>query len=378
MTSRTAPSYLSQLDGVRAIAVAMVFVEHYPAVSGAHTETHIWSLLQRVRPGFIGVDLFFVLSGFLISRILLSEGRTFGGIDIPSFYTRRFLRIFPAYYAAILVGAFLFRMPWADIVTVATYTTNLGLLPAASRPFEHTWSLAVEEQFYLVWPFFLAAVPLRWGRMLTGIAIPVLAVCSALIIAAIDPGRGGSNLIYSLPVTRMLSLSLGAWLAYRESEGAALTVLRALAIGICGATVLAMALIGRSRGLIPPGAMYWVIVLIGTALLSCGMIAILISRRLPILTPLLRWRPIRYVGSISYGLYLYHYPILYAFGISPAVTEHVGAPASTILTAFLTTVAVAILSYHGLEKPLLRLKTTFVRAKPPLPQAASGLPELSG
>ncbi|HEY4154085.1 MAG TPA: acyltransferase, partial [Puia sp.] len=159
--------YYPQIDSVRAIAVLFVLFHHY-------LSERITSLLPL---GSFGVDIFFTLSGFLITGILISYRSIKPvGAAIRKFYFRRILRIFPIYYLYILIAAIIFGheisrtiILWASVYGLNFYIINHGLLP--SYVFAHFWSLAVEEQFYLVWPFLILLFPFRQLRYLIIFAI---------------------------------------------------------------------------------------------------------------------------------------------------------------------------------------------------------------
>jgi peptidoglycan/LPS O-acetylase OafA/YrhL len=353
--------HLPYLDGVRAVAILLVFCVHLPFVAGSPVSEAFWTAAQSLRTGYVGVELFFVLSGFLISRILLAERREIGRIAFSAFYINRALRIFPIYYLCVAVYAVVFTSNRDELLSLITYTMNFYRpLHPTQAALEHTWSLSVEEQFYLVWPFVIAAIPLRWGRALTTVIIPLASVLTALAIAISFEGALGADLIYMSVVTRMLSLSLGASLAFEEAEGGAAAdgrqAMRVLGIGVIAVVADN---IGRKVGVPPAGDYYWCFVLIGYAAFAFGAIAALVhgkNKVVGLLRRFLSLPPLRYLGRISYGLYLYHYPILFLFGLSPYRLEHVGTTFGRAATALVTIFVTAHLSFRYLESPLLRLK----------------------
>jgi peptidoglycan/LPS O-acetylase OafA/YrhL len=157
----------------------------------------------------------------------------------------------------------------------------------------------------------------------------------------------------------MISLALGAYLASREMSGEPLAVSRAAGLVVLGIAVLAADNVGRVFHFVPAGGFYWSLALAGYAALSIGTVALAIGADNAVIAPVkaaLRWRPLGYIGKISYGLYLYHYLILFLFGLAPYRTEAVGTSLTLAMAALLATFAVAALSYHLLESPLLRLK----------------------
>lgn len=354
------PRYLPYLDGLRAVAVLLVIWSHFPFVAGSTLSETIAKISSVLRTGYIGVDLFFVLSGFLITRILLAERRAMGGISFRAFYFNRFLRIFPIYYLCVAIYAFVFARGDGDLLSLLTYTFNF-YKPFHPEPaaLEHTWSLSVEEQFYLIWPFLISAIPLRWGRIVTGAIIPLISLMAALIIAGWFESTLAGSIIYMSVVTRMMSLSLGAFLAFREMNGDKADGLRAtLPLG-SGIFVLAADNIGRAVHLVPAGGFYWSGALAGYALLSFGTIMLLLDADNRVVAwgrAFLSLGPLRYIGRISYGLYLYHMLVLFLMGLAQYQVEKTGTTFTRAMTALFVTFAVAGLSYRYLESPLLRLK----------------------
>jgi peptidoglycan/LPS O-acetylase OafA/YrhL len=310
--------------------------------------------------GSHGVDLFFVLSGFLITRILLRERTATGTINFGVFYLKRVLRIFPIYYLCAAVFAFAFPADKAALPSLLTYTFNYyHPFHPAPVALEHTWSLAVEEQFYVVWPWVVALMPIAWGRTVTRFVIPGLALLAALAFAATLESELAGNLIYVSGPTRMMSLSLGASLAYAELDARVPPTWRIYAEIAAGALVLAADYVGRARGIVPAGGYYWCVALIGYVLLSLGTLSLLLYARDPLVARLrsfLTLGPVRYIGRISYGLYLYHYFILFLIGIPAYKTATTGTTPALLLFALALSLAVAAASFRYLESPLLSLK----------------------
>lgn len=362
------PAHVPVLDGLRAIAVLLVLWAHFPFIAGSTVSLDTWKVGQFLRTGYIGVDLFFVLSGFLITRLLLSERESEGSISLGRFYLKRSLRIFPIYYLCLAIYVIHFAERSGDVLSLATYTFNY-YKPFHPEPtaMEHTWSLSVEEQFYLIWPFLVSAIPRRWGKIVTAAIIPLIGFATAIAIAAGVESALAAKLIYMSGPTRMISLSLGAHLAYREFAGERLPFSNAVILTLAGAAILLVDSIGRATGYVSPGGHYWCAALLGYALFSTGVVAMLTGPENSAtgwIKSVLRTPPLRYVGRISYGLYLYHYVILFLFGIAPYQTEATGAGGAVTLAALLATFATASLSYEFLEGPLLRLKDRLAQPRP--------------
>ncbi len=354
MTGGEAPArlaYSPALDGLRAIAVVSVMLYHggVAVASG----------------GFLGVDVFFVLSGFLITTLLLLEFEATGRLDLPAFWGRRARRLLPALFlvlAGVLLYAAFLRGEAAASVradTVATlfYVSNWWFIASGNSYFEqfqdpspltHTWSLAIEEQWYLLLPLALVLLLPRvrsrsaWASIFAGLALMSTAVMFVLHTPGSDPSR-----VYYGTDTRLLALLSGAFLACILTPGAVewfRTPARWLApvalLAVVGVMVVAS---DRSEWLYAGGFLL-------VAVISALLLASVVSHPGGMVSRGLAWRPVVWVGRISYGLYLWHWPV-YVF-LSPARTGLSG-PALLILR-FAVTFAVAALSYYFVEMPIRR------------------------
>jgi len=334
--------------------------------------------LAWARGGFLGVDAFFVLSGFVITRSLLDEDRRRGAIDLVRFWSRRLARLLPALLllvAAVAVYAFVRRIDGlqafrADAVAALLYVSNWRFLArgegyfattAAPSLLQHTWSLAVEEQFYLVWPVAVAfALRCRRDRStLLALAAGGAAASAALQIGLAFGGASATRLYFGSD-TRAQSLLMGATLAcLLVPTPTRITVrgqraLHSLAgLGLAVTAVLWWLADGRSpwlyRGGFTVAALAVASVIPSVALVPDGAIA----RALGV-------APLRWLGAISYGVYLWHWPVQLV--LTHSATGLQGAP--LILFRFVVTLAVAEASYRLLELPIRR------RPVPALPRIA--------
>lgn len=343
------PDHLPALDGLRAIAVLMVLWFHVD-----QTALPSWSgqLVRALRPGYFGVDFFFVLSGFLITRILLDYRQR--GTPLSVFFIRRFLRIFPAYYLALGLMAIL--APSWGLWLCAIYLANIPVPPLDVVPdaMGHLWSLSVEEHFYLVWPFLVAAAPRRIAGSLMNWLAPVLSIGSAAAFILFLPSDWASGLVYENTLPRSLSLAAGGFLAMHEGVLRSRPPLTFL-LGIAAAALGVAALVG---GKLTPLGEWWVLLrLVAGSVVSTGVVlATLAAPPAWLLAKGLSLPALRHIGTISYGLYLYHHPIYHYFGLLPN-EEKAAAPTPVEITlAIGLTYAVAIASYHFWERPFLRLK----------------------
>jgi peptidoglycan/LPS O-acetylase OafA/YrhL len=333
--------YRADIDGLRAVAILPVVLFHYgvPGFSG----------------GFVGVDVFFVISGFLITSLILSELRA-GKFSIVNFYERRVRRIFPALFFMLLAATvagyvllfpYAFRLYGESAVATSLFVSNFKFwdqagyfdLSASEKPLLHTWSLAVEEQFYLVFPPILMAVA-RWGRGRYLAAIIPLLVLS-LAVSIWQTYAAPTAAFYLLP-SRLWELMLGAALAAQPMAMTTPLERKLLAYGGIGAIV--MAVLQYSNTTPFPGL---------AALVPCLGAALVIAMGTDGTTPVNRFlsSPIAvFTGKISYSLYLWHWPILiyarYAMGRDPDAFE-----AAALIVASL---AIASFSWRFVEQPFRR------------------------
>jgi peptidoglycan/LPS O-acetylase OafA/YrhL len=348
--------YRPAYDGVRALAVL--------AVLGNHGRTHLTG-------GFVGVDVFFVLSGFLITSLLLEEWTTSGSIDRLAFYGRRVRRLLPALAAAIVLVAILYTV-WPSIdrgwsfgptaLAVVSYVGNWVTVAAGSSSYtplgvlEHTWSLAIEEQFYIVWPLILiVCLRRRWrpGRLF-GLLISAAVVSAALraVVFLGLVGRHGWFAPYHRSDTRADGLALGCALAVAAATVTGRAALRRFA-GPTVVVLAAAALIGvAALTLTEHDALLYLGGLSCINLAAVVIIAHVLVAGESLLTRCLRSRPLVWLGRRSYGLYLYHLPIFAAIW---AANLAIGFWPNLALQVALSIVAAAA-SYRWIEARFLRGK----------------------
>lgn len=324
--------YFAELDGVRALAAMMVVAFHFTLRA---VPRHVFAAGQT------GVDLFFVLSGFLITNILLdAPGRDWN--EIGKFYIRRALRIFPLYYAfltlATLFGVSISVWYWVYLENYPiAITPTVGLQPG------HFWSLAVEEQFYLVWPFLVLFFPRRYlSWALWGMVVSALLLRIALAHTHFDP--------FYLTFTRIDGLAAGALLALSYYSGS-LGKQRSLLWGVAALSVALAVIVGIAS---PHQAFDWVHPFKFTAVTGfySACLGLLITTRATAVHALLRTRPLREIGRISYGLYVLHPPI---FLLLQRVLVHASVPVLGITFAVVTYLT-ATLSFYGFEKRFTGMK----------------------
>ncbi|APR83774.1 acyltransferase 3 [Minicystis rosea] len=364
MTAERADArHLPALDGLRGIAVLLVLWEHLP---DSLTGPGLLAFVKRwVMPGPRGVDIFFVLSGFLITRILLADKAR--GMPLKSFLVRRFLRIFPIYYLTIL--AVLAYEPGPNLVYCALY---LGNFYWAYHPtllsLHHTWSLSVEEHFYLLWPLIVYRLPFVSARRVAIWGFIPFALACGLLLWRLDGTVPGWQLMYMSTFTRMGSLALGAAFAFHEGE---LRGDRRHALRVGGVlAVLAVLAVPFHLRVTGCGKLFALLVCSSAISGICVLVAIRLNDG--------EWWPrrfltngfLRFVGRISYGLYIYHYPIYRALGLIRDDPDP-NLPKGFSLLAVGGTFVLATVSYYGLEQRILRLKDRF--REPALPAVERGV-----
>jgi peptidoglycan/LPS O-acetylase OafA/YrhL len=345
--------HIKALDGIRGLAALLVVLFHYGYAPF----------------GWIGVQVFFVLSGFLITSILLKTKELPLAAYLGRFYWRRSLRIFPLYLSVMLVAAMVYaiwRVPSGyllDLPYLATYTTNFGRLRQSDidPAFVHLWSLAVEEQFYLIWPLLIYATPQRHlKKMIATIIISGPLIRLVVYYCFRENSEVLGRAIYSLPFTQFDAFAFGAaiivWEAQKIGNAGRLFLVSTFAMGALGAlTILYMHFfgggaykgsLGYAMYLLPLGGFVWGYSLIGLVSMF-GIICAL--QRLPFFK-IFENRTIVYIGTISYGVYVFHVPLLEI--IHPALGH--GPIVFPFYVALVILVASA--SFRWLETPFLRLK----------------------
>jgi peptidoglycan/LPS O-acetylase OafA/YrhL len=341
LTERKSASvdHMPSLDGLRAISIALVLLGH---LSGSRGFVRL--SLGVGDYAHLGVVVFFVISGFLITRLLLSEYTKKGHVSLRLFYARRFLRLFPASYAYIVCISLLWmagiiHLERGDLWHAVTYTVNY--LPGRSWNIGHLWSLSVEEQFYLLWPCtFVILGPRRASWVAAGVILfgPVARAGAWVFL------RGTSYRDLEMFPMVADSLAMGCLLAkvggWLEGQDWYLQFFRpAYSVGLLALILL----INRYTG-------YTLVSVFGTSVINV-ILAILIHRSVYYsrdrIGQVLNWKPVAFVGVLSYSLYLWQQPFL-----NRDSTAWVNKFPQNLVFA----VAVALASYLLLEKPLLRLR----------------------
>ncbi len=341
----SAPAYCPRLDGLRAVAVGFVMIEHLIPVPAIH----------RLGLGFAGVDLFFVLSGFLITRILidLRDSRASMASAATYFFWRRILRLVPALYAAILVVAALGGMRdnwWIH----ALYLSNFQVaFEGRWNDASHFWTLSVEEQFYLLW---FAIVMMLPKRLLLPASIAFL-VLANLFRATLWLSGASFYLVVLLPgvCDGLAAGSIVAIVLQDDRRSLLRDLLRSrLAFLICIVGVAGMLIVPftRAPGLQP---VLWMWMTFFAAIVVAEA-----AGSAP--HPALDWLkapPLRHIGKISYSIYIWHYFVgqaLPRLDPVPFAAHSTGGKIAVVVGAFAASVLVAQVSWLVIEQPILRLK----------------------
>lgn len=347
------------IQGLRAIAVLLVFANHLFG----------WPI-----GGFVGVDVFFVISGFLITGHLVKEHEANGKWSFKSFYVKRARRILPAALTVTIVtvaasfvafswtraGSILTDAVWATLFSAnwrfITIGTDYMHADAAVSPLQHYWSLSIEEQFYFVWPLILAGALLlsvrrpRRGALIAIVVIGVVSFAFAIWETAANPTSA-----YFSTFSRVWELAVGALLAIVAPIAGRLPATSRPFIAWTG-----LALIALSATVLTPQSAFpgpWAIL---PVLGSAAVIAAGIDGEQRFLWPL-RNRFVTYIGDISYSLYLWHFPVIIFTTLILA-----GTPRRAVIAAVVVSLLLSVISYHFIETPFRNAKLPVIRAWKPV------------
>ncbi len=363
-TPQATGRHLEGLDGLRALAVAAVVLYHLDPA---------W-----LPGGFLGVDVFFVVSGFLITTLLQREAVEHGRIQLQRFWVRRARRLVPALVVCVLVTTVVARAVHHDLVVgigrqllgAATFSTNWVEIVAGSSYFDRTspvlfmnfWSLAVEEQFYVVWPFVVllvvataAATPSRFRRYL-GVIISLVAggVSATLMATLFVPGADATRVYYGLD-THAMGLMLGAALAFAWSSAMRVRFERRWSQVRRPAMVAAGAVLATLLWALREDS---TVTYRGGILLASAATAVLVAALLPVGNAPSGWRSVMsgqvltWVGRRSYGIYLWHWPVIVIIDQQMRAVEGSLQYVVTRIWCVLVTVVLADLSYRFVEAPI--------------------------
>lgn len=341
--------YYKSLDGVRGIAALMIMFFHFMPAYDKAAHPVLFMIRKLAVAGQTGVVLFFVLSGFLITRILLQQKLKQG--YFKQFYLKRALRIFPLYYLFLLICFFILPLlnnavlpPFSQTWYYYFYLQNIAMTfdwKLATMP--HLWSLAVEEHFYLFWPVVVYFCPDKVLKYIIAGWVVFALLCRVYLIA------NGTGTFY-FTLTNFDSLALGAFLALNEkyhyySAGAMIKLAVITLIPLC---IIWPFVSGLGNDYVQ----YFKTPVI--SLLYMALIGFLVQRQ-TLIGSFFSTKALRYTGKISYGLYVFH-PLCFGFVGLFVSTNNFWA---SFITCFLLAYLVASLSYYGFEMWFLKLKTRY-------------------
>lgn len=346
-------SHFNSIDGVRAICALVVIKEHVGWRS---------PLPQLFEWGFLGVDMFFVISGFLIVTLLLRERDSKQTTDLRAFYLRRTLRIFPIYYLVIfLIAVAAVASLGSTGNTWQLYKWSIpvfliygqDLIPISLGWMFHTWSLAMEEQFYLVWPAVEKYLRAKWVVPLILLLLVLNQICNAGLlgdaIGTLYGNADAKNLpVFLITFTPILLGVLAAHAMHDPTSGRRIAavlrhrwtplVVLLLAVAVCQ--------VATELQRLPRFTVH---------VLFCALLLSLVVKPRNIFSPLLDSRPLVFLGRISYGIYLYHVFVLAAVEkVALALHWRLWPPASFVVVAAIS-VGLAALSFRYFERPIMAL-----------------------
>jgi len=346
-----AQTYFSSLDGLRFICIMAVLWHHAP----------VWPDMQQPSPiltrGFLGVDFFFVLSGYLITTLLVREEDRHGRFSVRGFYWRRILRILPVYFLIVTalgvyyifvkgeVG-YLAQWPYYYLFLANFLTDHIPMLPP-------TWSLSVEEQFYMIWPLLLLVLPRRW-------MLPVLAVLIAINLAAVTGALAPFGIVpvdlgvlrFEMFTTTYAPILMGSALALLLHHARSFDVIARL-LGRRVMPLVLFAALAVLIDLMPPQLAGWPNLVLHLTMTAC--LASLVVREDHVLRPVMTLRPVAWIGTISYGIYLYHLIALHIATVIAGPPDASSLPLLLFLYVGLT-LAISGLSFRYFEEPILRFR----------------------
>jgi peptidoglycan/LPS O-acetylase OafA/YrhL len=391
---KTPQKFVPALEGVRGYSFLMVFLIHYlsPAGRPVHGWAYPWFLFTST--GWMAVSVFFAISGYLITGILY-RSKGLGGF-FKVFYGRRFLRVFPLYYGVLvlLYLAAVVRYPgWnAHFFYYFAYLQNwsrsaIGVGPEI--PFrsqvniDHFWSLAVEEQFYLFWPLAIWVCRNRQSMLRLCYAVLVGSFAVRLAWPLLQTFHVPMAAGYFATPTRVDCIVCGAVVALLKEKAEIPKVFTKVSYWVAGCGLAALCWRAFVTGSSVPDEYFNIAVMTPIANLISVSVLLLVLREETWVSRACRWRWVRKVGQLSYGLYVLHFLYLHFFTVTlPAKLDarlgSVGAQIVGAVAAFSLSWLLASLSYRYVEQPALRAKRflhyTEPVAKPAVPQTAIGTP----
>lgn len=346
------PGYIPSLDGLRSVSILLVLLAHYVSA--------------RLFPGGLGVYVFFVISGFLISRLIFAEWKRTGALDFKGFYIRRALRLYPVVILfTIVVIAFYIAtarpVDWVQPASALLYFANYlyaartVVAPVTGEmPFGIFWSLSIEEHFYLLFPLAFVLLKGRPGALVWAmIAVCVGCLALRLIMAVARPDLLSTLYFYLRSEFRLDSIAFGVMLsALCETQRGRVLLQRFTGLAAAG---LAVVVLVGTLAIRDPFFRETLRYSLQGAAIMVLVASVLFSPRLAIAQRVLNTTPMVFIGRLSYSLYVWH--TLVPIMLMPTFGLKLNPVTSAILTV--TALVLALISYHLVEKPALRLRHRF-------------------
>jgi len=346
--------YIPGLDGIRAIAVIIVILAHFG--------------LANIIPGGFGVTVFFFISGFLITRLLISEKEKYGHIALKNFYIRRIIRLYPALLFMVIISTTLYSVlgiggpkPLEFLAAIGYFTNIFQVMSAANdvnpfMPWTHLWSLAVEEHFYLLFPLLLIACGMKWDRLMLSLSACLVLIPLWRFVTFHYLPVPVTDYNYMMTDARIDSIIWGCMLTVLLHEKKTIEPFKAF-IGLAPFAIASAAILISFLYRDESFRYIWRYSLQGAAL-AVLVLNLFYWKALRVSITLLEFKPLAWIGKTSYGLYLWHYPIY------DVMQRTLG---NSIVSLFLTLVlcfAMTAFSFYVVEKSFLGLRKKY-GSKPP-------------
>jgi peptidoglycan/LPS O-acetylase OafA/YrhL len=356
--------FFGALNGIRFLCIAAVLWHHSPAFAAMEDPARI---LMR---GFTGVDFFFVLSGFLITTLLLREEARRGRFSLAGFYRRRMLRILPVYFL-VITAVSAYYVLWQSREDLAPlvpyyYLFLANFLKEDIPLLAITWSLSIEEQYYLIWPLLLMVLGFSmWARASVLVVLTMICVLSAagaLAFLGWQPVET-EHAVWGLPATGYSAILIGSVLAVVLHTRRGFDLIHA-ALGRRVAPIVCFAALIAGYAALPVTLQGWPNLVLHVTMAAC--IASVVVREDTILHPVLSVSPVARMGEISYGIYLYHLIGLHAANVAAARSglEAAASPWAVTLLYLVAAIVISELSFRYYESYFLRLKDRRPRSLP--------------
>lgn len=349
--------HLRGLDGLRAIAATAVVIGHMELLKKDNGFANYFEHVNRI--GHLSVVLFFVLSGFLITTLLLREKQKDNTVSIKNFYVRRILRVWPLYYLILILGLLIFSYRPESITLILCFTVFPNIAHALGHAWlvsPQLWSIGVEEQFYLVWPHVMKSkrkllLPFVLGVFLI---LPILPHAIQFLLARVHPDKALMETIENIfEVLKFDCMAVGAILAvlfYKKNKWLFYIINIKPLAWVLTITPLVLWFTNTKLGMFSD-TFY--------SILFAGMIISIINSKLSVIFD---FQPLKFLGKISYGIYMYHWIVILLVldnlndWFTPNTTMGNIMFYSLILAA---TILISTVSYYFVEKKLLDLKSRF-------------------